>query len=1113
MARPVVFALFMVLLADHSAEARVPVKRALDAARPVAAAAAVAAAASTDKTVQRMVQPLGCDRLSVAEGLPNSNVHAIVQDKSGFIWFGTQEGLVRYDGTTMRVYRPVDKDPASISAGFVTALALDPSGKLWVGTAERGVNLYDPGTDHFTRFMREPGKSPLSSEGVTAILRDRKDRMWFAMSGGGLNRFDAATGAFTSYLTKPLDAAITAMDSDASGNLWLGTASEGVIRFNPDGGTSAIRPTPGDDRGLGGSPITAILVSPGGKVWIGTDGEGVLALDPASGKLTPYRAVADDPSTLTDGHITALFEDRNKNLWIGTTNGLNRLDPSGHIVQYLHDRNDPTSLSFNGVEAVYQDRGGVMWIGGLTVGVCKFDEFRLKFGQHHTGNLATSFFEDPDGTLWVGTYNDGLHKYERAAQRETIYHELRHTAGGRDEPLPLESGTWISAVRRDHRGTLWLLLKGRGLVAFDSKTETYKQYVPDPKNPNSLPVDSSFDIHEDDQGKLWLATWGAGLVRFDPQLEVFTAFTADDSTGLTSNHLYTLHPDPSDKKILWLGAAKGGLVKFNLVTGTATSFRYRADDPTSLSSDDVVAIYPDPAGPVWLGTYGGGLNRLDPATGKTERFTTSNSGLPYNVVVGLLPDDDGKLWMSTNGGGLVQLDPKAHQFLVYDSSDGMQDNEFNQSATMRSKSGELFFGGPAGFNAFFPRDIKRDPYVPPVVVTAFKVFNQDVKLARPIWTLPPVEVSYSDSFEIQFAALAFAAPQKNRYAYKLEGFDNKFIETDRPFATYTKLGGGNYTLRVRASNRHGVWNETAIALPLSVTPPLWRTWRAYGIYLLAIAGIVYLLFSLQRQRVQRAEREGRLAVVERDLELTGAVQSGFLPEHNEIATSRVQLFGLYRPADACGGDWWWHEPLSSGRHLIMVGDVTGHGPGPAMVTAAVATAFRVLIEHGLHDVRQALELLNREVLRVAKGKYHMTMAALELDESTGAWWFHCAGGPPILSLAPSGKHRVHFCAGAPLGTESGFETGLVEGKLEPAERILIYTDGIPEIMLANGTVFGMRRLAQVYERTRGQSVRDAAATILSHADQSLAGRPQLDDWTFTILEWSAGRLTSSGYGR
>jgi serine phosphatase RsbU (regulator of sigma subunit) len=386
-------------------------------------------------------------------------------------------------------------------------------------------------------------------------------------------------------------------------------------------------------------------------------------------------------------------------------------------------------------------------------------------------------------------------------------------------------------------------------------------------------------------------------------------------------------------------------------------------------------------------------------------------------------------------------------------------------------------------------------------MTAFKVFNQEVKLDRPMWTLPPLEVSYSDSFEVQFAALSYAAPTKNRYAYKLEGFDDKFIETDRPYATYTKLGGGSYTLRVRASNQHGVWNETGIALKLAVKPPLWRTWRAYGAYLIILAGAVYLLLRMQRQRVRRAEREGRLAVVERDLELTGAVQSGFLPEHNEISTPRVQLVGLYRPADACGGDWWWHAPLSGGRHVVMVGDVTGHGPGPAMVTAAVATAFRVLLENGLDDVKHGLEMLNREVLRVAKGKYHMTMAALELEETTGRWVCHSAGAPPILSLDQNGKHKVHFCAGAPLGTEAGFETGRVEGTLEPYDRILLYTDGIPEIALSNGTAFGMRRFAQLYERTRGQHLRDAAAAIVLHADQSQEGRPQDDDWTFTMIEW------------
>jgi ligand-binding sensor domain-containing protein len=1092
MVRHVVFALLVALVAGGPALAKGPIKGAVEAAT-----------AGSWKTVQRLAPPLGCDRLTIAEGLPNSHVHAIVQDRRGFIWFGTQDGLARYDGTKMRVYRPAEKDPTSISPGYITALTLDPSGNLWVGT-ENGVALYDPNTDQFTRFAHGTGKSALSSEGVASIVRDHKGRIWFAMSGGGLNRFEPASGTFTKFLTKPLDVAIAALDIDAAGNLWLGTSSDGVIRWNPDGGATVSRPVLKDDRGLGAAPITAILAASSGKVWIGSDGEGLIELEPATGKLVRHRFALADPGTISDDHITAIFEDRTKNLWIGTISGLNRLDPSGRLVRYQHYANDPTSLSFNSVESIYQDDGGVMWIGGFTVGVCKFDELRLKFGYHYMRNNATSIFEDTDGTLWVGTYGDGLYKYERAAQRQTIYHELRPGVGGDGTAILLESGTWITALHRDRRGTLWMSLKGRGLIAFDSKAETYRQYVPDPETPNSLPVDTVYDIWEDDQGMLWLASWGAGLVRFDPQLEVFTAFTADaaaDSTGLSSNHLYKLYPDPTDKKILWLGTAKGGLVRFNVLAGTATSFRHRDDDPASLSNDDVMTIYREPSGIVWVGTFGGGVNRLDPASGRTERFTTNNSGLSNDTVLGILPDADGKLWMSTNGRGIVQLDPKTRKFLVYESSDGLQDNEFSQGAFLRSKSSELFFGGTNGINAFFPRDIKRDPYVPPVVMTAFKVLNQEVRLERPIWTLPALEVSYSDSFEVQFAALSFAAPTKNRYAYKLEGFDDKFIETDHPYATYTKLGGGSYTLRVRASNRHGVWNETGIALKLAVTPPLWRTWRAYIVYLLALAGAVYLVFRLQRQRVRRAEREGRLAVVERDLELTGAVQSGFLPEHNEINTARVQLFGLYRPADACGGDWWWHEMLSGGRHVVMVGDVTGHGPGPAMVTAAVATAFRVLIENGLDDVQQALQMLNREVLRVAKGKYHMTMAALELDETTGWWILHSAGAPPILSLGQNGKHKVHFCAGAPLGTESGFETGRVEGKLEPADRILMYTDGIPELALPNGNVFGMRRFAQLYERTRAQDLRDAAATILLHADESLGGQPQLDDWTFTMIEW------------
>ncbi|HEY0194426.1 MAG TPA: two-component regulator propeller domain-containing protein [Kofleriaceae bacterium] len=1057
-----------------------------------------ATAAPIDK---RLTSPLGCDRLTIADGLPNSDVTAVAQDARGFMWFGTQDGLTRYDGTRMTVYRPNDKDPRSISSGYITSLALDSSGKLWAGTSEHGVNLYDPETDSFERIGAGAGKGGLTSDGITAIVRDAKNRIWFAMSEGGLNRYDPATRTVVAYVAKPLDLPITAINAAPDGNLWLGTSTGTVLRWNPDDAkaTASFQPIADAART---SSITAIRARTNGEIWIGTDTEGLFRLDPATKQVTAYRSDANDWGSISDNHVAVLVEDRHHVLWIGTANGLDQIADTGRVTRYQHDPNDPDNsmnLAFPQVESLFQDAGGVMWAGGFTVGICKFAEARMKFGHYRMTSYAKSLFQDPDGALWVGTLN-GLYHYDWTTQRIAIYHSLGRPVGAVKEPLTLES-EWLIALHKDHRGTLWIAFGRKGLVGFDPATDTYRQYLSNADDPNSLPVDTILNIAEDDRGVLWLATWGGGLVRFDPRSETFTSFTTNDTSGITSNFLYAVYPDPKEKDTLWVATAKGGLDRFDQVKHTTRAYRHDEKDAASLSGDDIISVYREPGGLLWLGTYSSGFDRLDPQTGKAERFTTGNSRLTNDTIYGIVPDDAGKLWLSTNGGGLLQFDPQTKQFLAYDSSQGVQDNEFSQGAFLRGKSGQLFFGGPRGFNAFYPRDIKQDPYVPPVVVTGFKRFNQDLAPGSPVWTLPAITMSYSDSFEVQFAALAFAAPKRNRYAYQLEGFDGKFIETDRPFATYTKLSGGHYTLRIRAANQDGVWNEQGVALKLTITPPWWRSWQAYIAYVILLIGAVVAVLRIQRARVMQVQREGRLAVVERDLALTGAVQTGFLPEQNEITTPQFHLVSVYRPAESCGGDWWWHEPLPGGRHLVMVGDVTGHGPGPAMVTAAVATALRVLVSTGVTDVEHTLALLNREVLRVAKGKYHMTMAAIELDETTGYWRLFSAGSPPLLTLGEHGEHRVHFCPGAPLGTEVGFELGVIDGTLQRGDRVMAYTDGIPELQLPNGQMLGMRKFAQTFERTGGQSLRDAAATILGHADQIRGDQPQNDDWTFTLIEW------------
>lgn len=1045
------------------------------------------------KVVERLTSPLGCTRLTIDDGLPNTNPTAIAQDRRGFMWFGTQTGLARYDGTRMTVYRPKSEDTSSISSGYITSLALDGSGKLWVGTPNNGVNLYDPETDRFERI------TGLSSEGVTAIVRDAKDRIWFAMSGGGLNRYDAATKTITAHLAKPLDVAIKAIDADRDGNLWLGTATGTVLRWNPDDGKAAASYQPSAERA---TEIMSIRVMSTGHVWIGTNGAGLFRLDPKTKQITRYRSEPNDWNTISNDRIAVLLEDRNHTLWIGSSNGLDQMTAAGRVVRHQHDPNDsdnPTNLPFPSVESLFQDAGGVMWAGGFTGGLCKFDEIRMGFGHYRTRSYAKSFFQDPDGSMWVGTQN-GLYRYDWTLGRVTHYRNLGRPVGDVLEPISLEN-MWLLALYKDRRGTLWISVGGKGLVGFDPATDTYRQFLPIEDDPETQPSSVILDITEDERGFLWLATWGEGLIRFDPRAETFTAFTPDEPSGITSNHLYELYLDPKEKNVLWVGTAKGGLNRFDLTNHGVRAYRHDEKDASSIGSDDIVSMYREPSGKLWLGTYGSGFGSLDPQTGKAERFTANRAAPTEDIVFGILPDDAGKLWLSTNGGGLLQFDPQTKQILAYDSSQGVQFNEFSQGSFLRSKSGQLFFGGARGFNAFFPRDIKRNSNVPPVAVTGFKLFNQDLALDAPIWTLPTIPLSYADSFEVQFAALAFAAPKRNRYAYKLDGFDSDFIETDRPFATYTKIAPGDYTLRIRAANENGVWNEEGVALKLTVTPPWWRTWIAYGVYLLLLIGAGVVLIRFQRARVMRAEREGRLAVVERDLALTGAVQTGFLPEQNEISTMRFRLVGVYRPADSCGGDWWWYELLPGGRHLVMVGDVTGHGPGPAMVTAAVATAFRVLIGSGVNDVGHTLALLNQEVLRVAKGKYQMTMAAMEIDETSGWWRLLSAGAPPLLTLGEQGEHRVHFCPGAPLGTETGFEIGVTEGQLQRGDRLIVYTDGIPEIPLPNGKFLGMRKFGQHFERTRTQSLRDAAAGMLGHADQIRGNTPQNDDWTFTLIEW------------
>ncbi len=1044
-----------------------------------------------------MPAPLSFDRIGLAEGLPQASAREIVQDRLGYVWIGTEDGLARYDGHNMRVFRSRRDDPDTLLGAWITALAVGPDDRVWIGSTA-GVTLYDPATDRFTRLVHDP-EDPTSVRpgGVTDIYIDDEDA-WLARIQGGLDRVHLESLEAEWFTEQPLDGTVTSIAGGPDGALWLGTEF-GLVVLDPETSQPSEFSAEGESSNrLEWATVTTTHFDSGDVLWVGTEEDGLFVIDTQESAVLRHDTHDPrDPQSISGNHVTSVLEDHRGRVWIGTVTGLSRFDrDSQSYVRYHHDPLNPRGLPSAFVETIFQDRGGVIWLGMNANGIARFDDLRIHFAHHRTRVTPTTLLEDPDGTIWAGTTAaGGLYRFDASTNTQTVYRRL----GERDDPDAFElsrARIWGSHRMSDEPDTLYLGTADHGLIRFNHETGAFTVYMSD--DYPGLTSDWIWDFWEAPDGMLWMATWGGGLVIFDPELEEFTAYGTDELPGLTSDSLYTLYPDPVDSTLLWIGTGEGGLCRLDRTTVSVRCFAYDEDDPESISGNNVAGIYRTADGSLWVATQGEGLNRIDPETGRSTRFNSANTDLETDMLYSILGDRDDTLWISS-ANGLYHFDPETEDFLRYGEGDGLQSAEFALHSAHAGQGGKLLFGGIGGFNVFDPRDIQPDAFPPPVVITGFRSFGEDIDLAAPIWNLPTVRVAHTSSFEFEFAALSFSDSGSNRFSYMLEGFDSDWIE-GRRFATYGRLSGGTYTLRVRAENRHGVGSEEEVALTLRVAPAPWRTWWAYAGYGLLFLGGLAGYRRYNQQKIARLEQTNRLQAVERDLELTGAVQHGFLPSTNSIDDGRLRMYGFYRAAEACGGDWWWYEQPAPGVHRVLVGDVTGHGPGPAMVTAAVATAFRVQGNFEAGRLADKIEILNREVILAGRGKYHMTLAAVEINESDGTFSFYSAGSTPLLRLGQQGRPRALPCRGTPLGTAS-FELGEVHDQLEPGERLLVFTDGVPEIPISDGRLLGMRRFSRMFEQTRELGLEEGMATIVSAADRLRGDNPQDDDWTLVAIEW------------
>jgi diguanylate cyclase (GGDEF)-like protein len=812
-------------------------------------------------------------RVGASQGLSAGAVMAILQDRRGFLWLGTEDGLNRYDGYELRHYVHRRDDADSLPSNWISALAEDDRGRLWIATDSSGLMWRDPASGQFRRPLSGSGQPLLDPQAqIRRLYVDRRQRLWIGTRGAGLLRLDAAGTSVQEYRRDPTDPgalgddAVFALDEDSGGSLWVGTGS-GLDRLDPDSGR-ATHYGAGLQRLLpaGAAPIkvNAVLAESRDAVWVGTD-SGLFRLDVPRASLTRLAHAAGDEESLPSDRVTALLEDDERRLWVGTTAGLAMLDRrSGRFSRFVNEPANADSLPDNYVVSLYQDRSGLLWVGTKSGGLARWNPRSWKFGHVRLGDSArnniAAFATDSHGALWIGSFGGGVTRVDPRS--------------GRMQPLVARPGARpalpdapVMALVVDDRDRLWLGTMGAGVQRLDPRSGAVRRFSFDAASERSLPASSVMSLMRGARGTIWVGTYGGGLASIDPHDERVTRYPVSQhgEAGLSSDRATALAED--DSGLIWIGTDGGGLNVYDPATGRFRHFRHDPGATNSLSGDTIYALYADMHGSVWVGTRGGGLDRVsgDPFSQAAMQIdnVSQSDGLPNNTIYGIVPDSTGRLWLSTNQG-IAVFDPANRAIHSFRRSHGLQGDEFNFGAHYRSEDGTVYFGGPNGYNAFQPERLLLNRRPPPVALT--EVLKVNTPVASTPETLGALQLGYRDSLvTFRFAALDFTGPQENRYQYRLEGFDDRWIDAGNlGQANYTNLGGGHYTFRVRAANSDGVWNEDGLAVALQVAPPPWSSWWARTLYVLAALGVVLAVWYAQRRRTEREAAYARRLRVEVD---------------------------------------------------------------------------------------------------------------------------------------------------------------------------------------------------------------------------------------------------------
>lgn len=809
------------------------------------------------------------DHLTIEEGLSQSTIFAITQDLKGFIWIATRDGLNRYDSHEIKVYRNNPDDPTSLISNIINSLFVDSKGRLWIGTY-KGICLYNPETDNFTRIVNIPNKrSTLTSSSIIVISEDREKNIWVGTQKGLNLLVSGDTARIIHFYHNPnkleslADNSVSTIFQDKKGDIWIGT-KKGISLFKSKRQNEFkvynYFHSENNPNTLSDNWINTIVEGDNETLWIGTEKGGLNIFDRETNTFYSSRNKVQNTKYQTiflntDQQIRVIKKDNNGQYWIGALGGLYIFDPLGRQVHKISPNPDnSSSLSDNSIRSIFIDRDGSYWVGTHYGGVNifnpmskQFDHFKQK-GKNSPllFKIACALYEDFHHDLWLSIEGDGIIHWN--TQKNT-FETFKHSA---ENPTSLSNDN-VKCIYPDGHEGLWIgTFNGLNYLSF--KTKKFTRYLAEPENPNTIPYDRIYDIKADKEGNLWIATNGGGLCKYNTKEKKFETYHSSEEKTNTINSDFLTCLTFDSKNRLWIGASSGLNLKYP--NGKINRFIVNPNHIETVDGKFILFVHEDHLNRIWIGTRGSGLFLYNEKSSNFKNYTKEN-GLPGNSIFGILEDDNGFLWLSTENG-ISKFDLTKNDFKNYGKSDGLICKEFNYNSYLKDHAGNMYFGGYNGIVIFNPDNIKTNTALPTMVFTKLKLFSYNAKSdtknrlsEQSISTAKSITFkSYQNVFTIEFALLNYINPEKNQYEYKLVGFDEIWNKVRKPAATYMNLKPGKYTLLVKGCNNDGVWIETPIALNIIVLPPIWKTWWAYIIYMLILFSISVIFVRFTRVRLK-----------------------------------------------------------------------------------------------------------------------------------------------------------------------------------------------------------------------------------------------------------------------